>query len=622
MAEALKRLGVIVSAPEAVNKDDAIAVTSSSTSPPMPGGSSPKPMRVAVKSTAAGSESDHHNNVVVAGSPLRPLDAAELEEQAEQLRAAAFTKNRNSLLTTPSLMRILDKGCHGVVTLQDFKDVLRAEPTAPWLKAREQTFRSVLKNEFHPNVAAFRIATDRYDFSINEPWIYAMNNPCLGKTLLDVAVELANDATEQEKAITQRLVEAYNAKDRLSQQRAVHQEAQRSASSHFDSIVKEVVSWLTIDEAFAAFAAPGVAKNMTAQQVLHQLVSKFNDRLVGNTDHVASTGELLYVHDSVRKVEPRFAPSLLEEGLVVYHKDRGYGRIRSINGSNDSYVVPVQGTPQSGSLRRSSSYAGREASMVRVGSKSSLFPPQQPLDNGPTCWFRVEYATEGVNEEVPSSESVLQVHHEYDAAADMPDFIVQGRCTRALIELFVELHETVQRGALEVEACSRELAAAAQSHAQAKNDLAALKERQTKRRKIIADLKLLGGLRSEDVPSAASSRRRLNKQKADADAANASPRRLGSAARKLKMHKAAWGSARAAQQSVSDVRKEGADEGDTDDSQEYKAMLTQLGQLDLGGLMPLVDALDGKRSLFGVALSSVDEMYVSLLRSTERRPVL
>eukprot|EP00750_Incisomonas_marina_P009379 INCI15984.1.p1 GENE.INCI15984.1~~INCI15984.1.p1 ORF type:complete len:1608 (+),score=300.32 INCI15984.1:191-5014(+) len=604
IAEALKRLGVIVSAPEAVNKDEAIAVTSSPTSPTM-SGASPEHMNVVVNSNTGGE--DHDND---AGSFSRVLDAAEFEEHAEQLRAAALTKYRNSLLTAPSLIRILDKGCHGVVTLQDFKDVLRAESTAPWLKAREQTFQSVLNNAFHPNVAAFRIATDRYDFSINEPWIYIMNNPCLGKTLLDVAVERASEATEQEKSITQRLVEAYNAKDRLSQQRAAHQEAKSSASSQFDSIVQEVVSWLTIDEAFAAFAEPGVSKNMTAQRVLHELVKKFNDRLVGNTDHVASTGEVLYVHDSVRKAEPRFAPSLLEEGLVVYHNDRGYGRIKSINGSNDSYV-PVQGAHGSTTLRRSSSYAGREATATRVGSKSNLFSRQQPLD-APTCWFRVEYATDGVNEEEPSSKTEFRTHHEYDAAADMPDFIIQGRCTRALIGLLVELHETVQREALEMEACSRELAAAVQAHAQAKTDLAFLKQHQTKRRKIIADLKSLGGLRSEDVPSASSSRRRINKQKADADAASVSPRRFGNAARKLKMHKAAWGSARAAHQSVADASNEGADAEDADSGQEYKAMLTQLGHLDLGGLMPLVDALDGKRSLFGVALSSVDEMFSAI----------
>ena len=44
------------------------------------------------------------------------------------------------------------------------------------------------------------------------------------------------------------------------------------------------------------------------------------------------------------------------------------------------------------------------------------------------------------------------------------------------------------------------------------------------------------------------------------------------------------------------------------DGPEYHAMMNQLALLNLGGLLQLADVLEKKRSLFGVALSSVDTM--------------
>jgi len=120
----------------------------------------------------------------------------------------------------------------------------------------------------------------------------------------------------------------------------------------------------------------------------------------------------------------------------------------------------------------------------------------------------------------------------------------------------------------------------AQLHADLKAQLEQLHKDEEQRQKVTKALKQLGALTSEQPTENV---RAANKSKAASSA-------------KTKL--LAWGKAKAPPPPPPPTKS----------SHEYKAMLTQLGQLNLGGLIPLVDALDSKRSLFGVSLSSVDSM--------------
>ena len=51
--------------------------------------------------------------------------------------------------------------------------------------------------------------------------------------------------------------------------------------------------------------------------------------------------------------------------------------------------------------------------------------------------------------------------------------------------------------------------------------------------------------------------------------------------------------------------------------EKYRTLINQLSGLNLGGLLQLVEALDKKRSLYGIHLSSIDAMYVLCICSVQ-----
>ena len=73
--------------------------------------------------------------------PKSVKDMSALQQQHAQM-----------LLTAPSFFRLVDKSGHKHISLEDFIDVVRADPEAPWLKSRAQTFEAVAKNTFHEDV--------------------------------------------------------------------------------------------------------------------------------------------------------------------------------------------------------------------------------------------------------------------------------------------------------------------------------------------------------------------------------------------------------------------------------------------------------------------------------------
>ena len=452
-------------------------------------------------------------------------------------------------------MKLLDKSRNGFVTRRDFLDVVEADSDAPWLRLRELVFNSVFNGTFHISATIFKEVQQRHGFHVNELWAWHTHSQFFGCNVMDVALTQQKADAGREKALLAAIVDLHQRKDECEERINGHKAAMHDATGIFDSLLYEVASWCTLEEAQAVLAhVSGVQRGMAAQQVLGVLMAEYGAGLASNSETIQSGYGPLYVHESLRKSDSNYWASLLDAGLVVYSNVYGYGRISSVEASTSSLHQDDRG-------------------------------------------FTVEYEaatltdantdTDTVANQVGGDEARAQTTHRH-SVAEVPNFIIEGRMTPGLVDALLELRGAIRVETDEVSTLETELSSLDESLSTNTESLEDTRRDQENRSDVIASLKNLGAKPSAEVEA-----------DADADAEQEEAKR---------------GVGHVRHKNRSRPKNSKSNETTAAEERKYTTLLSTLGQLDLGGLMPLVDALDSHRSLYGVALSSVDSLYVLLLR--------